>query len=479
VEIQSADLPEDRLEFVTVEVGLYTRISEDLEGSGLGVARQEEDCRKLADLRGWSVSRVYQDNDVSAFKTKVVRPEFELMLSDLERSLIDGVVVYDLDRFARQPVDLERAIKVFDARAGLKFATVQSDIDLSSPDGRTMARVMVAFANKASMDTSRRVRRKHLELAQKGLPVGGNRPFGYKKDKTTLEPNEAALLQAAASDLLAGVGLHTICRRWNEAGILTTVGNPWRKQVLRNLLLSPRLAGYRVYQGGIARDPTGRPIMGQYPPILDMPTWEAVCAVLRDPARCGKHVHVGGRKYLLSGLVRCSECGAVMHGNANDKWNTFSYACKVPTSGGCGKVAITGPKLDALITDLILRYLADRNVTHRALPWPGDAALNDATEKIAELMREYRDGGLSANLVFPNVRELEDQVARLRDERSRWLSKEVALQSRPIDVADAWPAMDIDQRRLVIQSVLSAVVVRRAARRGGRFDPNRVKPVWI
>ncbi len=462
-----------------MDIGLYSRISEDLDGTGLGVARQEEDCRKLADLRGWSVSKVYQDNDVPAFKSKVVRPQFERMLTDLESGVIDGVVVHDLDRFARQPVDLERAIRIFDARAGLRFATVQSDIDLSSPDGRTMARVMVAFANNASMDTSRRVRRKHLELAQQGIPVGGNRPFGYKKDKATLDPEEASLLQQAAKDLLAGVGLHTICRRWNEAGVLTTVGNPWRKQVLRNLLLSPRLAGYRVYQGAVARDPAGRPVRGQYPPVLDVETWEAVCAVLRDPARCGKHVHVGGRKYLLSGLVRCSECGAVMHGNANEKWQTFSYACKVPTSGGCGKVAITGPKLDSLITDLILRYLADRSVEHRAEPWPNDAALVDATDKIAELMKGFRDGQLSADLVFPNVRELEDRIARLREERSRWLSKEVALESRPIDAAEAWPGMDTDQRRLVIQSVLSAVVVRPAVKRGGRFDPDRVKPVWV
>src|SRR5207302_998658 len=136
--------------------------------------------------------------------------------------------------------------------------------------------------------------RKHLELAQKGIPVGGNRPFGYQKDKLTLEPSEAALLEEAAKDLLAGVGLHTICRRWNDAGVKTTVGNPWRKQVLRNLLLSPRLAGYRVYQGGIARDIDGNPVMGQYPPILERGTWEAVCAVLQDPARCSKYVHVGG-----------------------------------------------------------------------------------------------------------------------------------------------------------------------------------------
>ena len=59
-----------------------------------------------------------------------------------------------------------------------------------------------------------------------------------------------------------------------------------------------------------------------------------------------RHVHIGGRKYLLSGIVRCGSCGALMQGNANTKWGTFSYACKLPTAGGgCGRVSITGPRL--------------------------------------------------------------------------------------------------------------------------------------
>lgn len=196
-----------------MRVGLYVRISDDVEGQGLGVGRQEQDGRKVAERRGWSVARVYCDNDYSAFKAGVVRPEFEQLLADLGGAVIDGIVTYDLDRFARQPADLERAIAIYDRRPALVFGTVQSDIDLSTPDGRTTARVMVAFANKASMDTSRRVRRKHLELAQKGVPVGGHRPFGYKTDKVTIEPAEAQLVRQAAEDILRGVGLHTIARR--------------------------------------------------------------------------------------------------------------------------------------------------------------------------------------------------------------------------------------------------------------------------
>ncbi len=47
--------------------------------------------------------------------------------------------------------DLERAILIFEMRPDLVFATVQQDFDLSSADGLTMARVMIAFANKAKI----------------------------------------------------------------------------------------------------------------------------------------------------------------------------------------------------------------------------------------------------------------------------------------------------------------------------------------
>lgn len=459
-------------------VGLYVRISDDVEGHGLGVGRQEQDGRTVADLRGWPVERVYCDNDYSAFKAGVVRPEFERLLADLDDGAIDGIVTYDLDRFARQPADLERAIAIYDRRPSLVFATVQGDVNLETPDGRTMARVMVAFANKASMDTSRRVRRKHLELAQKGVPVGGHRPFGYQADKVTIEPTEAELVRQAAKDILTGVGLHTIARRWNDAGVTTTAGNPWRRSVLKAMMLSPRLAGFRVYRGGIALDEQGEPVTGLYPALLDIEMWEAVCAVLTDPARGGRHVHVGGRKYLLSGIVRCSRCSTLLVGNADRRWNTFHYHCPSPTNGGCGKVSVSGPKTDRLVTDLVLHYLDEREVQRDAAPWPGEPELSAITARIGEMMDRYADGDLSGDVVFPTVTKLETQATRLRAEQREWLREQVAITHRPTNATESWRDLDTDQQRSLMQSVLHAVIVRSAAHRGGRFDPDRIEPVW-
>jgi len=139
-----------------VSVAVYARISKDDDERACGVARQTADCHAIAAVRRWTVAEPYLDNDLSAFKAQVRRPAFERMLQDLKAGLLDGLVVYDLDRLARQPADLERILSIFDSRPSLRFATVQGDLDLMSSDGRTMARVLIAFANKSSMDTSRR-----------------------------------------------------------------------------------------------------------------------------------------------------------------------------------------------------------------------------------------------------------------------------------------------------------------------------------
>jgi len=463
-----------------MDIGIYARISDDAEGTRLGVKRQEQDCRSIARVRGWSVKRLYVDNDVSAFNTKVVRPEFEQLLADLDAGVIGGVVTYDLDRFARQPVDLERAIKVFDAHRGLAFATVQSDIDLSTPDGRTMARVMVAFANKSSMDTSRRIKRKNLEFAQRGIPRSVHRPFGYEADLVTICEPEAALLRQAAVDVLNGVAMHTIARRWNEQGVTTSTGGEWRQTTVRRALVSPRAAGYRIYQGKIAINTNGERVMAQRPPIFDMATWEALCAFIEDPARTGRHTHPGGRTRLLSGLLRCGRCGTRMSAGRNPRQRQIHiYVCKPATSnGGCGGVGVAGPRLDELVTDLVLRYLADRQVAHQIEPWPSEDELTTATGRISELMTAFSAGELSSDTVFPAVAKLEDRANQLRSERATWLRDQMTLANQPTNVAESWPELEVDDRRAVIGRVLQSVVVKPAEKKGGRFDPSRVEIVW-
>jgi hypothetical protein len=248
------------------------------------------------------------------------------------------------------------------------------------------------------------------------------------------------------------------------------------RQVLKQLLLSPRLAGYRVYQGGIAKDTDGNPVTGMFPPVLEVETWEAVVATITDPTRSSRFAHVGGRKYLLSGIARCAVCSKTLTGSANAAANTFSYSCKRVQT--CGKVGISGPQTDALITKLVLAYLADREVQSEVEPWSGESELAGNEERLRELMDGFTSGELTRDVVFPAVGKLEDQAAILREERAVWLRGQLALTKRPTNVVEQWPSLDRDQQRQVIASVLHSVVVSPAKARGGRFAPDRISVVW-
>ena len=72
---------------------MYARISSDTEGRALGVTRQLEDCRRLADSLGWPVAQEYIDNDLSAYSGKR-RPAYEQLLADLANGLRDAVICY-------------------------------------------------------------------------------------------------------------------------------------------------------------------------------------------------------------------------------------------------------------------------------------------------------------------------------------------------------------------------------------------------
>src|ERR1700744_2635718 len=92
-----------------MRAAIYCRISQDSEGKGEGVERQEKECRTWCEENGYDVARVYVDNDISAMGKKV-RPEYELMLKGIANRDFDVVVAWHFDRLTRSPKELENYI---------------------------------------------------------------------------------------------------------------------------------------------------------------------------------------------------------------------------------------------------------------------------------------------------------------------------------------------------------------------------------
>lgn len=463
------------------KVGFYGRISDDPNNTLAGIERQREDCIGIAKARQWVIVHEYIDNDISAYKRGVVRPEFERLLVDLRGGKIDGVVVYDLDRFVRQSRDLERALDIYSDEKvrSLVFASAQGDINLQSDDGKVMARVMVAFANKSSSDTGRRTARKHLELARAGKPVGGRRPFGWKDDKATLEPREVALVREAVDDLVAGASIRSIIRRWNADGVLTTSGKQWNQATLRRYLRNPRLIGHRTHKGVVLHDEHGHPVKGLWEPLLSVDQFDRVAQVLQRPDKRSRVPRRGARHYLLTGLVRCGTCTGVMYGSRTRE-GRHNYVCDTEQTPR-HRLSISGVALDEAVRDLVLAKMANADLGTKkpATKWPREAELKDVGDQIDELMAAFRAKRLSGEVVFPMVEALEEERAELRNDRAQWLVTTIGPVVSRLDRA-GWDAIeDVDKKRAIIEQWLSAVlIVPITQRQGNRFDHERVVPVW-
>jgi DNA invertase Pin-like site-specific DNA recombinase len=459
---------------------IYCRISEDRTGEQAGVERQLEDCRALAERRGWPVADVYLDNDVSAYSGRP-RPQYRRLLEDVKSGVVDAVVVWHLDRLHRHPRELEDFFEVVDA-AGLRdMASVSGDVDLGTDDGRFHARILGAVARKESDDKSRRIRRKHEQLARAGQGRGGGtRPFGFASDRITVREDEAKLIREAAGRVLLGESLRSVCRTWTERGVTTPAGKAWTSNSLRRLLMSGRVAGLREHHGEVVA-------VAVWEGILDRATHERLRSLLQDPGRLMN----GGsnrRKYLLTGILHCGLCGARLVARPRSA-DRPAYVCATgPNFSGCGKIRSLAKPLEQLVAEAVFAALDSRTFAAALRA----AGRNDDEAGILEQIRideqsleqlaldHYVERVIDRPAFLAAKAALESRLSASRRALSRHTKAGllVSLPSGSDALRAAWESHDTVWRRALVGAVLERVVLRPAVKGRNRFDPERVDLVW-
>jgi len=454
-----------------LRVSPYARISETDDERAPGIDRQLKDAHGLIGLRGGVATEDYIDNDTSAYKPEVIREEgFEPWLKAFKENLTDGIAGYDLDRIARQPSDLERIIRAYDEAATqgrqTAFWTIQGSIDLSTADGRTMARVLVAFANKASMDTARRLASFYKHEAMEGRTYSNYPAFGWDRDGTLND--KAELLRQAVKDVLAGVRPTTIAERWRQQGIQTERGKRWTGEALRRVLIAPRIAGIAVYKAQALKDDEGQYIRGSWGPLVDVATWQELCEMLRPGPRKRP------TKSYLGGKARCGTCGARMVRCLRERDNgRYYYQCQSKDSGGCASVTINGNRTDELIRGLVVKMLDGQVAASERKPFPGQARLDQVVKMRAEVGEAYNAGRLPLNDWLTQVAKLEAEEKELRAEAVKYRRR----QRGTLMLGEEFLKLPVDKQRAVTDVFIKAVVVAPSGRTGV-YDPNRITVVY-
>jgi site-specific DNA recombinase len=460
---------------VKLRIAIYLRISRDPDGTSTATQRQLRDCKNLAKMKSWNVAEVFEDVDVSAYREGVQRPAYEKMLDQLQRGEFDGVLVWKLDRLVRRVAEFERFWAVCE-RSGAMLASFNESLDTTSEIGMLIVRILVAFAQMESANTSVRMKARQRELAEAGRPkLNGRRPFGMSADWKELVEEEAELIREAADRLLAGDSMRSICIDWKNRGVTTTYGNPWQTTAFRRMMLQPRLWGERTHKGTVAGP-------GNFPAIIDKATGERVARALARPPS-----DLRRRRNLLSGILRCGRCGAAMR--VGTSAGVHKYRCSPPPDG-CGRVVVSKVPADEAVSEMVLYRLSSKEMVRALRSRRGGSATRDAQviTKLAaaenrqrELDSEWALGQLPAARLKSMQAELEKVTEGLRTELAlaRRADPLVQLGTKSSDIRRVWGELGWERQRSIISTVVERVTVMPTTNPGStKFDLERLQPVW-
>lgn len=449
-----------------MRAAVYARISLDRR-EGEGVARQLDLCRTLAAERGWEVTAEFVDNGVSAYQRRT-RPQWVKLLRALKDGSLDAVLAYHPDRLYRRVTDLEDLIDAIETQ-GVQVATVQAgDIDLATASGRMVARMLGAAARHESERTAERVRASKKRNAGRGIPSGGgHRPYGYAADLRTIVEEEADELRTIAKRIVTGEStLTSEVGRLNREGLTTTAGNHWTHVSLRRVLTSARVAGLRSYRGQVVAE-------GDWPAIVDRPTWEMLCAQVASRTR--------GRppsgRFLLSSLLACDECKGkllAMPGSSGHR-----YKCHTSTIGangaGCGKVSIMCRAVDLYVTSTVSEWLTDPSLpavvgAAEAVGNPGKTRvkLEEVDRRLRRLAERWAEGEIGDETYESSEAILRRRRAEL-EQTLAGMAAPMAAVTREM-LVDGWENGSTEMRRAVLRELaVVPILVRPSLREGHRL----------
>jgi len=284
---------------------IYARYSSDSQREE-SIEGQLRECTAFAEKNGITVLRHYIDRAFSARTDN--RPEFQNMIKDSGKKLFDMIIVWKLDRFARNRYDSARYKAVL-KKNGVKVVSA-TEIIAEGAEGIILESVLEGYAEYYSADLSEKVVRGMTENALKCKYNGGTMPIGYVIDADQcfqIDPLTAPFVLEAYKRYDEGATMTQI-RDWlNAQGMKNSRGQAITYNNIQRLLNNRRYIGEYSYRSIVV--PDGIPMI--VPKELFDRVQEKLAKNKKAPAR-----HKAEDDYLLTTKLFCGHCGAYLCGES-------------------------------------------------------------------------------------------------------------------------------------------------------------------
>lgn len=284
---------------------IYARYSSDNQREE-SIEGQLRECMQYANQKGITILKNYIDRALSATTDK--RPEFQQMIRDSEKRLFDVVLVWKLDRFARNRYDSAH-YKHLLKKNGVRVISAKEPI-ASDSSGILLETLLEGMAEYYSAELAEKVNRGLKENALKKKYNGGGVPTGYTIDKDQffrLDPKTAPVVLEVFTLYAGGKTIREIVDSLNEQGIRTYRGKPMSINSVTRMLKNRRYIGEYSYKDVVFED--------GIPAIVPKELFDKVQQRMAKNKKAPAHFKAED-EYLLTTKLYCGKCGAYMTGES-------------------------------------------------------------------------------------------------------------------------------------------------------------------
>lgn len=289
---------------------IYTRKSSEdgLEQEFNSLDAQREACDAYIASQqheGWALlPEHYDDGGLSGGSLE--RPALGKLLGDIANGFVDQIVVYKIDRLTRSLADFSKIVDTLDA-ADASFVSVTQSFNTATSMGRLTLNMLLSFAQFEREVTAERIRDKIAASKRRGLWMGGQVPFGYDADCSSLKVKEdEATTIRKLYDLYETHGtirgvylkadtLQLRSRQRTSTDGTRSVGNAFSRGHIHHLLTNPIYAG-RIRHKIKVHD-------GQHDAIIEPERWDRIQLTLQDGAAKGRARKTSKQRSSLCGKI--------------------------------------------------------------------------------------------------------------------------------------------------------------------------------
>lgn len=450
-----------------MNVVIYARFSSHSQ-TEQSIEGQLKVCYEYAESHNYTVVGEYIDRAQSGkFDNRI---DFQKMIADSDKHTFEGVLVYQLDRFARNRYD-SAIYKAKLKKNGVRVLSAKENIS-DDASGILIEGVLESMAEYYSVELAQKINRGLALNAEKCLSNGSNPGLGFKvnkKDRTFyVDEEEAAIVREIYERYASGETKAEIVKDLQRRKIKTSIGNEFTYNSLSRILKNKRYIGVYLYKG--VETPGGMPR------ILDDDLFYRVQEIM-DRNKSAPSRTRGENEYLLTTKLFCGHCKEMMvgYGGTSKSGKQYHYyMCKKARKKKCDKKIIGKDYIEnrvvseclKMLTDEKIRYIAKRvaeecnkspdNISVRELK----KAIKKADEAIENLWKGIEQGH-AVDMLTERLHQRQAEKEELETQLTIENNKRICLSEAQIlaflDYVCEMPLDDFNKRRAIINIFVHSI----------------------